>query len=105
MTKSDDQLHYECMHRFIELANKIKNEGVSNHVVSAGLITASCAFATFTAIGNSGRLNESAINRISEGYRQQLERLQEQREQGDKKREQNEISKTVERIVSFPEGD
>ena len=105
MAKSDEELHYECMHRFIALANEMKNEGTSNRIVSASLMTTSCVFATFTAIGNSGRLNESAMNEVIEGYRNQLEWVQKQREQQDQKAEEEKISETVERILSFPDDD
>jgi glucan phosphoethanolaminetransferase (alkaline phosphatase superfamily) len=105
MTKSDEELNYECMHRFIALANEMKTEGISNRVVSAGLMTASCVFATFTTIGNSGRLNQSAMTDVIESYRMQLEWVQKQREEGDIKQEEENISQTVERIVSFPEDD
>jgi len=105
MTKSDEELHYECMHRFVELANEMTKEGISKQVVSAGLMTSSGVFSTYEILGNSGQLNEARINTLSERYRTQLTRVQAQRGKSDEKQSDQKISDTVERIVSFPEDD
>lgn len=105
MAKSNDELHYDCMHRFVSLANEMKQEGISDKIVSASLMTASCLFSTYEALGNTGRLNQTGIDGIAGAYRQQLERVQEQRKKNDEEIAEQKIAETAEKIVSFPEND
>ena len=46
----------DCTNKFIELANKLREEGQEVQLVSAALMAASGIYATFTAAGNSGAL-------------------------------------------------
>ncbi len=77
MAKPDSEVHQECMERFIELGNTMKDEGISVSVVSAGLMTASAIYGTFAAAGNDGRLSEKGIGQMTESYKQQLDQVQE----------------------------
>ncbi|GAB3321865.1 DUF3144 domain-containing protein [Haliea atlantica] len=77
MTATDQEQHHQCMQRFIDLANTMKNEGVPTRVISAGLMTASGVYATYTVAGNSGGLNPSGVDKVAEAYKENLQRIQE----------------------------
>ena len=76
MAKSDAQMHAECVNRFIELANNIKDEGVGTHVISAAIMSASAVYATYVAAGNEGGLTESGMDKIVDAYRHQMVQVQ-----------------------------
>ena len=40
MAKSDQDQHFECMNRFIELGNSMKDEGIATNVISGGMMYA-----------------------------------------------------------------
>lgn len=75
---SDDQTrqHDDCMQRFIDLANTMKDEGVPVNVVSWSLMTASAIYATYSVTGNSGGLNPSGIDKVVDAYKQNLTNIQ-----------------------------
>jgi hypothetical protein len=66
----------QVLGRFINLANELKEEGKPVEMINAGLILASCTYATYTAAGNEGYLKEDGVKKISEVYRQNLTSLQ-----------------------------
>lgn len=76
MAKSAEEVHQECMQRFIKLANEMKDEGTTTQVVSSGLMTASAVYATYAMGGNTGLLNEAGVDKVTEAYRHQLEQVQ-----------------------------
>lgn len=76
MSESDSQKHSQCMERFIELANTMKNDGVPTRVVSAALMTASGVYATYSVAGNEGGLNASGVDKVAAAYKQNLENIQ-----------------------------
>jgi hypothetical protein len=76
MAKSDAEVHLESVNRFIEMANAMKDEGVNINVVSGALMTASGLYASYVAGGNEGGLTESGVEKVSEVYRRELERIQ-----------------------------
>ncbi len=86
MAKSPQDIHLECMNRFIELANRLKDEGVDTNLVSSGMMYASAVYATFNAVGNTGGLTESGVDKVTAAYRQQLEYVQRHRKQEDDRR-------------------
>ncbi|MDP5053595.1 MAG: DUF3144 domain-containing protein [Congregibacter sp.] len=75
---SDDQTqqHDDCMQRFIDLANAMKDEGVPVNVVSWSLMTASGIYATYSVTGNSGGLNPSGVDKVVDAYKQNLSNIQ-----------------------------
>ncbi|MFK8043777.1 DUF3144 domain-containing protein [Congregibacter sp.] len=75
---SDDQTkqHDDCMQRFIDLANTMKDEGVPVNVVSWSLMTASAIYATYSVTGNSGGLNPSGVDKVVDAYKQNLTNIQ-----------------------------
>lgn len=76
MTTSEAEHHAQCMQRFIDMANGMKNDGVPTRVISAALMTASGVYATYSVAGNSGGLNPSGIEKVTEAYKQNLENIQ-----------------------------
>ena len=83
MSKSDAELHHEALNRFIALANEIKDDGVSTHVISAAMMSASAVYATYVAAGNEGGLNPSGVDKIVAAYRHQMEQVQGARQEED----------------------
>lgn len=88
MATSDSDFHQQCMQRFIDLANTMKNEGVPTRVVSAALMTASGVYTTYTVAGNSGGLNDSGIDKVTEAYRQNLQNIQQAKRQDEQEKQQ-----------------
>lgn len=76
MTATDQEQHHTCMQRFIDLANTMKNEGVPTRVISAALMTASGVYATYTVAGNNGGLNPSGVDKVTQAYKENLQRIQ-----------------------------
>ena len=103
MQKTDEQLHYDAMQRLIELANKLAAEGTPPKVVSAGLMTASCVYATYIEVGNNGSLDEAGVNRIADGYKKHLAHNQKSRRDNAQRPSDEKISDAVDKMVSFPE--
>ncbi len=84
MSKSEADIHRECVDRFIALANALREEGVDASLISAGLMTSSGIYATFLAAGgNSGGLTESGVDKVSAAYKKELERIQQMKKQRD----------------------
>jgi len=105
MSKTDNELHNECMTRFIDLANELTKAGTSKYVVAGGLMTASCVYSTFMAAGNKGSLSPEDIDRIAGGYRDQLESVQIDRQEKQRLLEEQQLDETVDRLISFPDQD
>jgi predicted ATPase len=77
VSEEQTRQHDDCMQRFIDLANELKDEGVAVNVVSWALMTASGIYATYSVVGNSGGLNPSGVDKVADAYRQNLLRVQE----------------------------
>ncbi len=73
---SDREDHNRCTHRFIELANQLKNDGIEPQVVSAALMSASGIYVTFVAAGNNGALEPTGVDKAVEMYRNNLQYIQ-----------------------------
>jgi hypothetical protein len=76
MAKTEDEQYAECMQRFIDFANSMKDEGIETRLVSAGLMSASAIYSTYVFAGNEGRLNAAGVEKLLEAYRQQLDQVQ-----------------------------
>jgi hypothetical protein len=76
MSDTQSEQHYECMNRFIELANSLKDEGKPVAVINWAMMTASAHYATYSVAGNTGGLNDSGIEKITDAYRQNLRQVQ-----------------------------
>ena len=86
---SDEQTnqHDDCMQRFIDLANAMKDEGVPINVVSWALMTSSAIYATYSVTGNAGGLNPSGVDKVADAYKQNLMHIQELRKRGQDEQE------------------
>jgi len=78
---SDMELHNECTHRFIELANQMKEDGADVRLVSAALMAASGIYATYTVAGNAGALEATGVDKVVAMYRQNLEHIQKRKKE------------------------
>jgi hypothetical protein len=81
MSKNENEIHQECVNRFVELANTMKDEGIDTKLISHGLMSASSVYTTYVMGGNEGRLTESGIKKVAEVYQRELERIQKIKEQ------------------------
>ena len=70
--------------RFIALANEMKNEGKSQQMVNAALMSASGIYATYTAAGNEGGLTPSGVDKVVAVYKVNLENVQKLKQQPNK---------------------
>lgn len=82
MAKTDAEVHLDSVNRFIEMANAMKDEGININVVSGALMTASGLYASYVAGGNDGGLTESGVQKVSEVYKRELERIQKIKKEG-----------------------
>jgi len=76
MANTDAEIHRECVNRFIQLANTMKDEDIDINLVSGGLMTASGLYASYVAGGNDGGLTESGVEKVAMVYKRELERIQ-----------------------------
>lgn len=76
MSDEQTQQHDDCMERFIDLANAMKDEGIPVNMVSWALMTASGVYATYSVTGNSGGLNPSGVDKVVDAYKQNLTNIQ-----------------------------
>ena len=73
---STPEQHQNCTNRFVELANKMKDEGLDPSLISGALMTASGIYATYLAAGNNAALEPSGVDKVCLVYRNTLERFQ-----------------------------
>lgn len=83
----DREKHQYCTHKFIDLANELKAEGMPAELVNAALMASSGIYATYTAAGNAGALEPSGVDKVVALYRKNLEHVQ--------NRKKEEVSKGV----------
>jgi len=68
--------HQQCVEKFVDLANKLQQEGFEESVISAALMAASGVYSTFVAAGNEGGLEPSGVDKVVTAYRGTLEHIQ-----------------------------
>lgn len=77
MSKDKTQDHHDLANQFIQLANKMKEEGSPIAMINASLMSASGVYATYTAVGgDEGGLNDSGINVVVKAYKTNLKNIQ-----------------------------
>ena len=76
MAISENEIHGECLDRFIDLANTLKDEGIDIKIISHALMSASGTYTTYTLGGNDGGLTESGVEKVANVYKLELERIQ-----------------------------
>ena len=74
---TDRASHTHCTHKFIDLANELKDEGYEPQLISAALMSASGIYATYVSAGNEGGLQPSGVDKVVMMYRRNLEHIQE----------------------------
>ena len=74
---TDRASHNHCTHKFIDLANELREEGYDIQLVSAALMSASGIYATYVTAGNEGGLQPSGVDKVVMMYRRNLEHIQE----------------------------
>ncbi|PLY14853.1 MAG: DUF3144 domain-containing protein [Sedimenticola sp.] len=67
--------------RFVNLANKMKDEGKDVKIINAALMSASCTYATYATSGNEGYLKEGGIDKVTALYRNNLVNIQQLKKQ------------------------
>jgi len=62
--------------RFIDVANKMKDEGQQVEVVNSALMLASGIYATYSTVGNDSYLKEGGIEKVTTVFKNNLASLQ-----------------------------
>lgn len=73
--------------RFVNLANRMKNDGENVDLINAALMVASGTYATYLGAGNEGYLKTTGVEKVTQNYANNLMLIQ-----GMKKRKQEEAS-------------
>ena len=81
----DREDHDHCTHKFINLANELKDQGHDPQLVSAALMAASGIYATYVTAGNAGGLEPSGVDKVVMTYRRSLEHIQQRKKQESEK--------------------
>jgi cell fate regulator YaaT (PSP1 superfamily) len=76
---NDRENHDRATHRFIALANEMKEEGLDIKLISAALMASSGIYATYVAAGNNGALQPSGVDKVVNIYRSNLEHIQQRK--------------------------
>ena len=76
MARTDAEYHHECMNRFIDLANAMKEEGIAPKIVLSAMMRASAVYVMYVAGGNEGGLAPSGIDKVTAAYKLHLEQVQ-----------------------------
>lgn len=73
---SRDEQILGMIDQFVEVANRLKDEGNNTDLVNAAFMLASGTYATYLAAGNEGYLKEDGIRKVAKAYQHNLELLQ-----------------------------
>ncbi|MEM9253867.1 MAG: DUF3144 domain-containing protein [Pseudomonadota bacterium] len=76
MAENSSETHQQCVERFIELANGMRDEGIDPNMVSHSLMSASGVYTSYVIGGNEGGLTETGIDKVVDVYRQELQRIE-----------------------------
>ena len=66
----------EAIQQFIDLANDMKNAGLSKELVSTALMRACAVYSTYVVTGNDGALRASGIEKMQKLFGDELETIQ-----------------------------
>lgn len=66
----------EAIQQFIDLANAMKNKGLTKEAVSTALMRACAVYSTYVVTGNNGALRSSGIEKIQKIFGLELETVQ-----------------------------
>lgn len=73
---NNNEAHQQAVNRIIELANHMKDEGISPQIISAALMSASGLYSTFVHAGNDGFLRESGVKKLVVAYERRVNEIQ-----------------------------
>lgn len=73
---SNAEKHQEYLNAFIDLANKLKDDGGEPVIISAALMSASSVYTTYVHAGNEGYLQDSGITKVLNAYEKHLYQVQ-----------------------------
>ena len=76
MTKTESEVIEECLDRFIECANTLKDDGIDPKLVSHAMMCASTVYITYALAGNDGYLADKDQDRVVGVYKNDLQRIQ-----------------------------
>ncbi len=79
MESDKDDSTQSCINEFINLANAMKDRGISITDVSWSLMNASAIYSTYSVSGNTGGLKESGVEKVTDAYRDIMIRVQQAR--------------------------
>ena len=74
MTAAEQKI--ECVNRFIDLANEMKNEGKSLELISSGFMAACSVYSTYAVTGNDGALMDSGVEKMAALFKEELANVQ-----------------------------
>ena len=66
----------EAIQHFIDVANEMKNEGVSKEAVSTALMRACALYSTYVVTGNDGALKKSGVEKLQQLFGEELQAVQ-----------------------------
>ena len=76
MTKTENEVIQECLDKFIECANTLKDNGIEPKLVSHAMMCASTVYITYALAGNDGCLTDTGQDQLVAVYKQELQRIQ-----------------------------
>ncbi len=76
MKKPENEVIQECLDKFIECANTLKDKGIEPKLVSHAMMCASAVYITYALAGNDGYLADKDQNRVVGVYKKELQRIQ-----------------------------
>lgn len=66
----------EAIQQFIDVANEMKNDGVSKEAVSTALMRACALYSTYVVTGNDGALKNSGVEKLQQLFGEELQSVQ-----------------------------
>ena len=66
----------EAIQQFIDVANEMKNEGVSKEAVSTALMRACALYSTYVVTGNDGALKKTGVEKLQQLFGEELQAVQ-----------------------------
>ena len=76
MKKPENEVIKECLDKFIEYANTLKDEGIEPKLVSHAMMRASTVYITYALAGNDGYLADADVDKVVGVYKMELQRIQ-----------------------------
>ena len=76
MTKTENEVIQECLDKFIECANTLKDDGIKPKLVSHAMMCASTVYITYALAGNDGYLADADQDRVVDVYKKELQQIQ-----------------------------